>query len=68
MKRIFLVEDDETIAKNLMRLLRAEDFAVLHASTREEALSVLNANKVDLALLDIYLPDGNCFCLCTENK
>ncbi len=68
MKRIFLVEDDETIAKNLMRLLRAEDFAVLHASTREEALSVLNANKVDLALLDISLPDGNGFALCTEIK
>ena len=68
MKRIFLVEDDDTIAKNLMRLLRAEDFAVLHASTREEALSVLNANKVDLALLDISLPDGNGFALCTEIK
>ncbi|TQI66979.1 response regulator transcription factor [Clostridium sp. KNHs216] len=68
MKRIFLVEDDKEIAKNLVLLLRSEGFTVTHASTREEALSALAGNKFDLALIDISLPDGNGFTVCTEIK
>ena len=37
MLRIFLVEDDEAIARNLIRLLSAEGFNVTHALTRGEA-------------------------------
>jgi len=68
MPRIFLVEDDKAIAKNLNLLLRAEGFTVTHASTREEAFDVLAGNKFDLALIDISLPDGNGFTVCTEIK
>lgn len=68
MKRIFLVEDDEAIAKNLVLLLRTEGFAVTHASTRAEALAALAEHKFDLALIDISLPDGNGFTVCTEIK
>lgn len=68
MPRIFLVEDDKAIAKNLVLLLRSEGFAAAHASTREEALAALAENKFDLALIDISLPDGNGFTVCTEIK
>lgn len=68
MNRIFLVEDDKAIAKNLILLLRSEGFTVTHASTRVEALAALAANKFDLALVDISLPDGNGFTVCTEIK
>ncbi|MDF2510356.1 MAG: regulatory component of sensory transduction system [Herbinix sp.] len=68
MKRIFLVEDDKAIAKNLILLLRSEGFTVTHAATRSEALSALTGNRFDLALLDISLPDGNGFTICTEIK
>ena len=68
MKQIFLVEDDKTIAKNLTLLLRSEGFAVTHASTRRETLAILTGNKFDLALVDISLPDGNGFTVCTEIK
>ena len=68
MKRIFLVEDDKAIAKNLVLLLRSEGFTVAHASTRGEALTALAGNKFDLALIDISLPDGNGFTVCTEIK
>lgn len=68
MKHIFLVEDDKAIAKNLMLLLHSEGFAVTHASTKFEALTALTNNKFDLALLDISLPDGNGFTVCTEIK
>lgn len=68
MSRIFLVEDDKAIAKNLVLLLRSEGFTVTHVPTREEALTVLAGNKFDLALIDISLPDGNGFTICTEIK
>lgn len=51
-----------------MLLLRSEGFTVVHASTREEALAVLAGNKFDLALIDISLPDGNGFTVCTQIK
>ncbi len=68
MKRLFLVEDDKAIAKNLVLLLRAEGFDVIHASTKKDALDALCAHRFDLALLDIALPDGNGYSLCTEIK
>jgi DNA-binding response OmpR family regulator len=68
MKRIFLVEDDKAIAKNLILLLRSEGFTVTHAATRSEALALLVENKFDLALVDISLPDGNGFTVCTGIK
>ncbi|MCC0634100.1 response regulator transcription factor [Clostridioides sp. ZZV15-6388] len=68
MKRIFLVEDDKAIAKNLMLLLQSEGFTVTHAPTRGEAIVTLASNKFDLALIDISLPDGNGFTVCTEIK
>lgn len=68
MTHIFLVEDDQTIAKNLALLLRAQGFTVSHASTRGEAIAMLAGNKFDLALVDISLPDGNGFAVFTEIK
>lgn len=68
MKRIFLVEDDKAIAKNLMLLLGSEGFTVTSAATQKEALAVLEEGKFDLALVDLFLPDGNGFTVCTEIK
>ncbi|WP_018751020.1 response regulator transcription factor [Paenibacillus sanguinis] len=68
MPSIFLVEDDMAIAKNLTLLLRSEEFTVIHAPTRREAFAALDGNKFDLALIDISLPDGNGFTICTEIK
>ena len=68
MKKIFLVEDDKTISKNLILLLRSEGFAVSHASTQGETIQMLAAGKFDMALVDISLPDGNGFAVCTEIK
>lgn len=68
MNRIFLVEDDKEIAKNLIRLLHAEGFTVMQATTKREAVTMLNENRFDLALVDISLPDGNGFSVCTEIK
>jgi len=68
MPHIFLLEDDKTIAKNLVILLRSEGFTVTHSTTLKETLAVIDENKFDLALLDISLPDGNGFSACTAVK
>lgn len=68
MKRIFLVEDDKALAKNLIRLLESENFVVMHATTQKEAIQLLDKNKFDLALVDILLPDGSGFIIFTEIK
>ena len=66
MKQIFLVEDDRKIAKNLTLLLQAEGYAICHASSQAEALSMLEKARYDLALVDISLPDGSGFVVCTQ--
>ncbi|MBO0452966.1 response regulator transcription factor [Candidatus Enterococcus murrayae] len=68
MTQIFLVEDDQVIAKNLMILLQTEGFSVTHAANKNEASRLLLGNKYELALVDISLPDGNGFAVCTEIK
>lgn len=68
MKQIFLVEDDSAIAKNLSLLLRSEGFLVIHAPTRSAAFEAILEHRFDLALIDISLPDGNGFTVCTEIK
>lgn len=68
MRQIFLVEDDREIAVNLSRLLKTEDFAVTCARTKREAQEMLSGRKYDLALVDISLPDGNGYTVCTEIK
>lgn len=68
MKQIFLVEDDKEIAKNLTLLLRSEGFHVTYASSQKEAISMLSEHTFDLSLIDLSLPDGNGFTICTEIK
>lgn len=68
MSRIFLVEDDDAIAKNLILLLQSEGFSVTHAATQKKALSMVVGQTFDLALVDISLPDGNGFTVCTAVK
>ncbi len=41
---------------------------MIHASTRAQAAAVIDREQFDLALVDISLPDGNGFTICTEIK
>ena len=65
---LLLVEDDQAIAKNLTLLLASEGFAVTHAATQAATANLLTEKKFRLALVDIYLPDGNGFAICTDIK
>lgn len=68
MKRIFLIEDDAAIAKNLSLLLQTEGYIVTCVNTQRQTIAMLDKQMFDLALVDISLPDGNGFAVCTEMK
>lgn len=68
MKKILLVEDNETIVMGLKYSLEQENFQVISALNVEEAKDILNQETIDLILLDVTLPDGNGFELCKYIK
>lgn len=68
MSKILLVEDDKTIVKNLSLLLEDEGFTVVAKGTQKEALGILENERFDLILLDLSLPDGNGYVICTTIK
>lgn len=59
MKSILLVEDDSTLGKSLTERL-SQDYAVTWAKSVQEATRLLE-QKLDLAILDLGLPDGDGF-------
>jgi len=68
MPRVLIVEDDSDIVENLSILLRDEGYSVCCASSVKQALSTLHTENIDLVLLDITLPDGNGYSVCTAVK
>ena len=60
MRKILIVEDDETIRLGLKYFLENENFEVHEANSCETGIAQARANP-DLILLDLGLPDGNGF-------
>lgn len=57
--RILIVDDDAALAAMLAEFLRNEGFEVVSVGDGGAALSRLAAERFDLVILDIMLPDGN---------
>ena len=68
MKKILLVEDNDTIVMGLKYLLEKENFEVKAVKNLEETYEIAKKEKFDLYLLDINLPDGNGFSICSKLK
>ncbi len=68
MSKILLVEDDSTIILGLKYLFEQEGFLYDIAQEKKEAIKLLNKNEYDLALLDVFLPDGDGFEICKYIK
>lgn len=64
---ILLVEDNETLAKGIIYSLEQQKFNVTHKINVKETIEFLEAEKPDLIILDISLPDGNGFDLYEKN-
>jgi len=57
--RILLVEDDQKIASFITKGLKAEGFAVDHASDGQDGLHMALTEPYDAAIIDIMLPKVN---------
>lgn len=62
--RILVVDDEIEIADLVEVYLKSEDFTVYKFYTAREALDCIHTTELDLAILDIMLPDINGFTLC----
>ena len=59
MKKILLLEDDESLNRGISLKLSKEGYQVLSAYTMREAKSMFEKEMIDLVISDITLPDGN---------
>lgn len=68
MKKILLVEDNDTIVMGLKYSLEQENFEVIVANSVNETKKKIEKEQINLILLDISLPDGNGFDICKDVK
>lgn len=68
MSKILIVDDDSHIRELVKVFLRNDGFEVLEAVDGVEALSKLDSAKVDLAIIDIMMPNMDGWELCQELK
>jgi DNA-binding NtrC family response regulator len=66
--KILLVEDDADILLATARTLKSAGYDVLEASSAKECLETLAANRPDLLLMDVVLPDADGRELCSQLK
>lgn len=65
-QRIFVVDDEESIADLIKVFLENEGFEVLCFYDGASALAAFKEGVPDLAVLDVMLPDQSGFALCTQ--
>jgi two-component system response regulator PilR (NtrC family) len=58
-KRILVVDDEQSMRELLAIMLRKEGYEVVAANSRSMAASVLAQGAVDVVLTDVKLPDGD---------
>src|SRR4051794_8208734 len=60
LKRVLIVEDDETLRRSLARVVRQWGAQVSEAGSIHEGIELLQENP-DLLITDVALPDGDAF-------
>lgn len=56
-KTVLIVEDEEDAAELFAEMMRVSGFHVLKTSRSAPAISMMNADKPDVVLLDIMMPE-----------
>jgi signal transduction histidine kinase len=64
--RILVVDDDEASLSWKGRILRASGYQVLEATTGRQALAIIEAERPDLVVLDVKLPDADGLEICRK--
>jgi two-component system, OmpR family, KDP operon response regulator KdpE len=65
-RRVLAVDDELQILRALKATLRAQGYEVMTAATMEEGLDVAAVSRVDAAIVDLLLPDGDGIELCSR--
>ena len=68
MEKLLLVEDNPTLIRMLTRFLTTENFRVTAVTGQKAAAEAMEADRPDLALVDISLAEGNGFAVCANAK
>lgn len=63
---ILVVDDEQTIADLIEVYLKSENYNVLKFYNGHDALKCIEKENVDLAILDVMLPDVNGFSICQQ--
>ncbi|GAA0730346.1 vancomycin resistance response regulator transcription factor VanR-I [Clostridium malenominatum] len=64
--KILVVEDEKAIANLIELYLTNENFIVFKCYTGAEAMKVIETEELDMAILDIMLPDIDGFSICKK--
>lgn len=67
----FLVADDHSLIRQAIVLILNAigiEYKVFHASTIQQITKCVEANHIDIAIIDVYFPDGNSLHLIPEIK
>ncbi len=64
MYTLLVVEDDVELNQTVSEVLSGEGYRVLRARSCREAQRLADSHTLDLAVLDVNLPDGDGFSLC----
>ena len=59
MKKILIVEDEQDIVELLRLYLESEKYSILIVDNGIDALQMLNTNSIDMAIVDIMMPQMN---------
>ena len=65
-EKVLVVDDEHDIADLLEVYLQNENYIVYKFYSAREALDCIENQEVDLAILDIMLPDVNGFSICQK--
>ena len=66
MGKILVVDDEQSIADLIEVYLKSENYHVLKFYNGHDALQCIEKENIDLAILDVMLPDGNGFSICQQ--
>ena len=59
MANILIVDDDHSILQILSRIIEREGYTVFKSASGVQALEVLGERSIDLAIVDLNMPDMN---------
>ena len=66
--KILVVDDEVEIADLIEVYLNNENYSVFKFYSAKEALECINTTNLDLAILDVMLPDIDGYTLCQKNQ